>query len=229
MRAFLEPEINKEASTYIEENYEEIKRQVLKFGVHPDKASDLVNDVYISIVMSENEGEGYDFNKSSRGDGITVAQFVYGRLKGYSKNIRYRGDIIDGRNNKDKRVVVVASSCTDTSELERLSSFQKAYALAESEGDVDSIGDILAENSILEELDYCIRCEDRIGFSIVTLLRNIEDIMSSQINKSVFNALRDAVLKDEELAEAFRSVLEFSAKNRDKFNGLLDRIEYRPI
>lgn len=90
--AFIEPVNSREASKFIANNYDEIAQQVRKMGVHPDMVHDVIADVYISINNAEENGEGYDFNYVN--EGITVEEFIYGRLKGYSKNAKYRTDVV---------------------------------------------------------------------------------------------------------------------------------------
>ena len=90
--AFIESGNNREASRFIGENYNEIVNQVRKMGVHPEMVHDIIADVYISINNSEENGEGY--NENYQGRITTIEEFVYGRIKGYSKNAKYRTDVI---------------------------------------------------------------------------------------------------------------------------------------
>ena len=62
----LEPEINRLATTFVEENYERLVTQARKMGVKPELCYDIVHDVYISLQRSENNGEGYDPNKGRK-------------------------------------------------------------------------------------------------------------------------------------------------------------------
>lgn len=85
----LEPNINHLASEYISDNYERIAKYALSL-LHNDKAYDLVNDVYVSILTAENDGDGFELSR-----GKTVEEFVFGRIKGYSKSDTYRSDTIE--------------------------------------------------------------------------------------------------------------------------------------
>lgn len=223
MRAkFLEPEVNREASNYIVKNYEEIVRQIPKFGVHPDKAQDLLNDVYVSIVEAEDEGDGYDMNRATNGDCILVSQFVYGRIKGYSWNTRYRTNVVEMRSNKkdeSKEVIVVAGCASEN--IDELSSFQRAYALASTDTDLDVIE---LETSIVEEIEYCTGFDEIVGMSFLSILKNIDILVSEEINKTILDPLKEAIREHEEFGEAFRNILVYSMKNRQNFERILQTI-----
>ncbi len=96
---------NREASNYLRDNYDDLLKMIRANGIKNDKAEDLLHDVYVSLIESENNGEGFDMEYGSRLDTdddndnkhrlMCVAQFVKGRIKGYCKNNRYRSDIIE--------------------------------------------------------------------------------------------------------------------------------------
>lgn len=102
----IEPTINREASKYIVEHYDEIIKHIKKTDVKDEKAQDLLHDVYISICAAEENGEGFNAEYGSKigenGDYeiniMDVAQFVHGRVKLYAKNNKYRTDIIESSN-----------------------------------------------------------------------------------------------------------------------------------
>lgn len=102
----LEPVINREASSYIIDNYRNLIGIVRSCDVKEEKANDLLHDVYISIVDAEENGEGFDMEYGSRvnEDGeieanlMSVEQFVIGRIKLYAKNNKYRTDVIEATN-----------------------------------------------------------------------------------------------------------------------------------
>lgn len=99
----IEPDINREASDYLKNNYHELIAIVKKTGVKEEKAQDLVHDVFISLVEAESEGNGFDMEFGSRhgnadSDDVNimdVAQFVISRIKNYAKNAKYRTDIVE--------------------------------------------------------------------------------------------------------------------------------------
>ncbi|MBO5389801.1 MAG: hypothetical protein J6A59_17035 [Lachnospiraceae bacterium] len=101
-----EPCTNREASSYIISNYNELISIVRKYDIKDEKAQDLLHDVYISIVDAEDNGEGFDMEFGSRVDTdgnvdfniMDVGQFVIGRIRLYARNPRYRTDIIESVN-----------------------------------------------------------------------------------------------------------------------------------
>lgn len=216
---FLEPTINKEASSYIENNYNEILIQAKKMGVHEDKVGDLVNDVYFSIVQAENEGNGYDFNKGENGTGILVEQFVYGRISRYAKNIKYRTDIVE---KVGKAGFVISSSSSSEDEIDQLSSFQKAFALASKYDDLDFVDE---ELSIREIISYCLSFDSQVNMSMSALFRNIDILGNMEINKSLFDPLKAVISENREFAEAFRNAIEFSMKDKLSFERILNSLE----
>lgn len=96
----VEPEINNEASTYIKDHYTELINYIKQLDIKDEKASDLLHDVFVSIVELENDGDGFnmDFGNTDEKESLSVmdvAQFVKGRIKLYAKNAKYRTDIIE--------------------------------------------------------------------------------------------------------------------------------------
>lgn len=104
--SIIEPMINREASKYIVEHYDDIMKHIRKTDVKDEKAHDLLHDVYISIYEAESNGEGFDMEYGSKIDEngeyemniMDVAQFVHGRVKLYAKNNKYRTDVIENSN-----------------------------------------------------------------------------------------------------------------------------------
>lgn len=102
----LEPVINREASSYIIDNYRNLIGIIKSCDVKEEKANDLLHDVYISIVDAEENGEGFDMEYGSRlnengeveANLMSVEQFVIGRIKLYAKNNKYRTDVIEAAN-----------------------------------------------------------------------------------------------------------------------------------
>lgn len=102
----VEPNINREASNYIINNYGNLLGIIRHCDISIEKANDLLHDVYISIVDAEDNGNGFDTEYGSRvnEDGdvdynlMSVEQFVIGRIKLYAKNTKYRSDIIEAYN-----------------------------------------------------------------------------------------------------------------------------------
>lgn len=247
---FFEPECSKEASKFIEENYEEIVRQTLKMGVHFDKVGDIVGDVYISLVNAEENGDGYNFNYYS--EGITVEGFVYGRIKQYSKNSKYRNDVVqvmrngmlyddikleeekieeisDSHIRRIKRLelqesmkkhqlgTAVYAASSNGEELDKMDSFQKAMSLA---GSYDELGDIEDIVDMQEKIDYCLEFQEQVGVNLITILKNI-DVITSDLNSSIFNKLREVVKYHNEFGDALREIIEFSIRRKATFEELI--------
>lgn len=96
----VEPELNRDASNYIVNNYENIIKYIRKLGIKDEKAHDLLHDVYISVVESENNGNCFDMEYSGEdsqnyGEYMQVSQFVYGRINLYAKNSKYKTSVIE--------------------------------------------------------------------------------------------------------------------------------------
>lgn len=100
----IEPDINREASKFIQDNYTELLTYINKQGII-DKASDLLHDVYISVQEDEDNGEGYDstygleegteFDPQNKSKVISVSKFIYGRVKMYCKNVKYSSSFVE--------------------------------------------------------------------------------------------------------------------------------------
>jgi len=212
---FLEPEVNKEASNFIMDKYSEIIRQTSKMGVHRDKVEDLVHDVLVSIIEAEEEGKGYDSSK-----GILVSEFVYGRIKKYSKNKRYSVRYVEAGGTENDRFTVTASSCSDASDYEDMDQFQRAYAMAATYDELDDIDETL---SIKEKIEYCIGFSEIAGMDILSILKNIK-VFNEKVNASLFNGLKRAIKQHDEFASSLREVLEFSIKNREAFETIMETV-----
>lgn len=227
----VEPEINHLASEFILENYEEIKRQARKMvGVDPFKVEDLVNDVYVSILNSENEGNGFSIDHSREGSIITPSEFVYGRLKLYSKNRRYSIDGCD-RHVSTKRVngenvtVVdfdIAFASPDYSkDVEDMTGMQRAYANASNL--VDDVEMIEDTADLRKNIEFCIDFDKVVGMSFRSLFEHIDEF-SQEIDSSVFDHLREQLKIHDELGEALFNVLSAAVKHRAVFDAVLQSI-----
>lgn len=84
-------EQNTEASTFICNNYDRLIAYVRAFcGKKVADPAEMVHEVWYSIKLSEEMGEGYDPMGGSADGAITVDQFVYGRLKKYCLKAKYK-------------------------------------------------------------------------------------------------------------------------------------------
>lgn len=218
---FKEASGNSYASTYIVENYEKILRKVTQNKwVAPDKVIDLVNDVFISLVRDEKNGLGYDEQGLHK-----LEEFIWGRLKGYSKNPRYRGDIVDCRistkNGETKINMIVVASSSNGEDEENLDSFQISYQNASTLDDIDSVDDKVSLRSILESI---LSYQDKVDFNIVGFLRNLNILSRNDINKSILDRVKLSVYMYRELGEMIKDVLQFASKNRNVYDNILHEV-----
>lgn len=223
----VEPKINHEASTYIVENLNLVIGQARKMvGVDPEKVEDLVQDLIESILRSEARGEGYDVSHSSDNGVITVAEFVFGRLKLYSKNtkyqagasekhVHYRKDENGKANSANVDFEVIAASSSADTDFDALSGVQKSYATAKY---FDCIDDIDNAISLRQDIELCIKFDSIVGISFLNMFKNIEMFANSAFEDSVFEKLRSAMGKYSELREALHSVISASATDRHAFD-----------
>jgi hypothetical protein len=89
----MEVEVNRAASEYISNHYEKLLAFARSKGLDYDRAYDAVDDMLLKLLADEKDGKGFNGNY---GDGeITVEQFVFSRLALYTKNAKYRSDIVE--------------------------------------------------------------------------------------------------------------------------------------
>ena len=217
---FIEPRVNTEASDYFAEHFDEIRRQARKMGIHADFVDDLVADVWQSIREGELNGNGYDVSHSNEGDVITVEEFVYGRIKGYSMNIKYRPEISERRisKNSTRSIEIISASSTDTSELDKLDNFQKAYAMAATYDDIDAIE---AEMSLRSNIEFCMGFDNEIGFNIINLLKNIDAFANIGFNSSLFDKLKEACNYHADFSEAFKDIMGLAISCKPVFESVV--------
>ncbi len=223
--AFIEPKVNKEASTFITEHLEEIRKQVRKMNISIDMVDDIISDVWLSIHEAELRGEGFDVSHSDDGDLITVEEFVYGRIKRYSMNSRYHSDVSERHLSKDRTrsVEVYSASCMDSSDLDNLDAFQKAYALAAS---YDDISDIEAEMSLKSNIELCTDYNNIVGFNVINFFKNIDTInvmLSGKVefNTGIFDRLKDAMAKHPDFCTAFKEVMMMATHKKPVFESIV--------
>lgn len=202
-----EPNRNNLASTYMSENMNSLIKYINKLKV--TSPEDLFQDVFLSILKSEEKGEGYN---QEYGDGtITVAQFVYGRIERYAKNKKF----------SDNKCEVAAS--TSSEEVEDMDSFQKAFAMASVSDTTDDVDEYL---SIRDELEYCVSICDFYNINIRHIVRNMQEIVGAgakALKVAVAN-ISDIVGKDRDFGEVLWSVLNFGSKYQGKLVEMLDEL-----
>lgn len=220
----VEQRINHEATEYFAANYNSILAKAKRIpGVDPSKVEDLVQDVFTSLMASEEAGEGYDISHSWEGSVITVAEFVLGRLKLYSKNQRYHISGCD-RKYKGKRkdeeksdevIFDIAFASPDGSDLEDMSAMQRAYATAHTyEDEIESIDESI---SIRQNIDFCLEFNEVVGFNFLNLFKNLK-AFSANFDASIFDNLREKLRYHDELGEALHAVLEAAINQRRAFD-----------
>ncbi len=231
------------ASEYLVNNYERLKRIVLSKGIKLEKAYDLLNDVYVSLVEDERNNKGYDesYSKNSM-SGITLEQFVTGRVNLYTMNYVYRTDsceegtikvvsvekcrdingrLVSSKKNKVMKVVCRAASSYESEDEDGMSEFQIAYRNANSAN--DEIGRIDANESIREQIDYCIDICSKYDIAICSMFKNLDKIagIMSSAKETVFDRLREVVKYNDEFGNVLKDVLEYSSEHRDIFERII--------
>lgn len=228
----VEPVINREASEYIGSNYQRLISYIIGKGITEDKAYELLQDVILSIIKDEQNGEG--FNPHHFGGDMTVAAFVYGRISGYCKNKKYSNEYsevgssatVDKHGNKTRRsVVIVPASFDERDDSEDKDKYRLALMNASK---YDNTEDIEEEMSIREQIDYCVDiCEIR-GIDILNVLKNISALamMASSISSDTYMAetftkIREIGNEHDEFREAFGQVVKFAGENALLYNKVM--------
>lgn len=213
------PEVNTEASNFMEQNIAEIKSSILRMGVSPDKVNDLFSDVYVSIVEGELQGNGYDGGES----GTDVRQFVFGRLKRYSLNKRYDAKYVEYKSGCS----VVAATPTESDDEDHLTGFQAAYKNAASADDIEAVETGLSAKDAIETcMDFC----HGTSICIENVFRNLESIDEyiskgkNHCSSSIFMELQEINKEHPEFLEAMTTALQFRAQHREEFLEILDSI-----
>lgn len=213
-------EVNPEdmvGSRYIEENYNLLVRVAETLGAAPDKAEDLVTDVYLSIKRKELNGEVYDERRSG-----SVQSYVIGMIKKYCKNERYLRPTFDDD-------VVAVDPSEDIDDLDYYNT-EGAIKLAYIDGikTYDDLDLIIIENDLREDIGYVLQFEDYVeGISLRKVLRiigeNLENLIEN-IDSSIFASLKRVLKHNDELRESFESVVRFAAENPQRYKEVLDAI-----
>lgn len=199
--------VDHDATAYVAEHYQQLVTNSLKMGVDPSKANDLVHDVYLSLDKAENNGDGYNMNYGIKGAIITVEQFVYGRLKRYSLNKRYKTP--SGNPNE-------ISASSTSSELSELNSAQVAYETAQSVDDIEAIENKL---SVEEEAQYILTFQKQVNMDLRWFLKNIQLMATMEFDTSLLGELR-GLIADSDFADALKSVVKFAGTNKADYDAM---------
>lgn len=220
---FMEPVINRDASNFISEHYGELVQKAKEMGVDASKAEDIVQDVTVSILKAEEAGDGYDMSRGNKDDSvISVRQFVFGRLKGYSKNKEYRKPTESSIAKPDGSGYFMNEipSSENSSDLDKLSACQKAYNLA---ADYDSLSDIEDAQAFEEELDYILQFDKVFDYRLSAFLKNIEYFKENIEAMDVGGLLEKVRDFGSDFKEAFTNVVKFSSINFQLYSDCLER------
>ena len=195
-------------TTYITEHYEELLNYATKLLGGNQYAGDLLNDVYISIKRNEDNGEGWDPNKSKFKEFYTAAQWVKSRMVRYSKNEAYHSN---GR----EEVTVGMVGDEEAEEDSAYSAIQQAYANAASYDDLELIE---LEESVMEELKYLINFESDNGVSFRGLFQIIQDGGIENIDTRILDGIKNM---GEDIMEALHDILSFAVQSKERFDVML--------
>lgn len=224
---FFEP-TNNIASEYFIENMDKFRKIAAKQKISESKVDDLISDVFISLIKSERNGEGFDESR-----GISVENFISGRISRYAENRIYKSEFIEnplvkrekGKNKKDQYIQVVAASINDE-DTDELTSFQAAYMNASIYDSKPA--DIENTASVEEQLDYLLDICSLHGVAVANILKNIDrigNLLSSNESYGegleILNPLKNLFTEHDEAKDALESVLEYSEKDRDGLMSLL--------
>lgn len=204
---------NNVASRYIEENYEEIMRKTAYMqGVDPSKVTDLVHDVYISVVSAENNGEGFEIQVDDKVR--SVSDFVYGRIKGYSKNAKYR-------TGSDNVEVAASGTCNADGDLTGCTKEQYVYEMAAS---YDDLEEIEAKMAFSEELNYVLTFQSQVQIDLRMMLKNLGRMAEMTFDSSILADVKSLMHRSEDFAEAMKSVLGMYTKDTVMFEAAVAMI-----
>lgn len=213
-------EVNPEdmvGSRYIEENYPQLVRVAETLGAAPDKASDLVNDVYLSIKRKELNGEVYDERRSG-----SVEGYIVSTIRKYAKNQKYLRPTFDDD-------VVAVDSLEDIDDIDYHNT-EGAVKLAYLDGikTYDDLDMVIIENDLKEDIEYILQFEEHIGdISLRKILHFISGDISLNIegiDNTIFASLKRILKYHDELREAFESVVRFAVENPQRYKEALNAI-----
>ena len=199
------------ATDFVVENYDNMVKTAYSMNVAPDKVHDIVHDVYMSLRRSEENGDGYDETRGANDGCISVAEFVYGRLKGYAYNTKYSASAT--------YKTEVSASCSGD-EMRDMDAAQAALYTAAT---YDPTSELDEELAIAEEIEALVTFASGTELNIKFILKNISYLANTDFDISLLNNLR-TFLKNEEHAELFTSVVTYAGKNPVHYNELVSTI-----
>lgn len=220
-----EIEVNTAGSDFIVKNYATMVTQAMKMGIDPAKANDVVHDVYMSYLKAEANGNGYDMNKGNRDGFITVDQAVYGRLKGYCTNPKYKVATENSSIRNGKEVFKEVACSNSGEDLDTMTSCQKAYSQISSYDDIEAVNEKM---SVAEELDFVVSfAKEFKTISIIHMLKELDFLLEKaedrnySFDTSLFKDLQKA---GAEFLEAFRNIVKLAYQNPTLYKEELNRV-----
>lgn len=256
----IEAEVNHEASEYISTHYRELIKFIKSLSIKEEKANDLLHDVYISVVTAENEGNGFnmEYGSTVNDDGtincrlIDIAQFVYGRIKLYAKNAKYRTDIVESGNNYVNETKVYYESVLDAKGKEILDKDGNIKTVKKVEKTKVPIlvsmvaatpnegGDIVDNNDDFQKAFYTASVSDSTD-NVTDMLSMQEQIdfcvdLCNMHNVNIVNILKNIDILSDMLGDyskkkrvpetVFKKITELATYHDEFRNALVDVIKY---
>lgn len=228
-----EPEIDRQASDFISGHFFELVKAAHKMGVDANKCEDIVQDVTLSILKQEEYGEGYDMNKGNRSEPISPREFVYGRLKMYSKNVKYRKQteapvFVKGADGKAEEQMNIIPSTVMTDDLEQMTKAQRDFVNAQKRflTDDDAVTGVDAVDeaeSIEEQMKYVLSFDRMCNGSISALLKKIDYFKENPDNKEYKDFCNFSNFKAP-FIEALTDIIKFSGTNREKYDAAIKNV-----
>lgn len=219
----VEPKIDKTASEYISKNFKKLVAYVRSIdAVDKNKCEDLVNDVAVSILRGEQFGEGYKmcYMTNEHDTPISVEQFVFGRIKKYANNRKYRKATTSKIMERTTERINLIPADSNTEDLDLMTREQKAYALASTE--VHELDDVDSKESIDEEIDYLLSLDGETGGRLSRLLFKLDDLKqfiknNANCDSNISDVFRVVNCSDD-VKEALTDVIMYSRGREDEIS-----------
>lgn len=202
---------NYEASTYITENYEELLKYATKLLGDSQSAGDLLNDVYMSILTDENNGEGVNPDGSRFKENYTAAQWVKSRMTLYSKNKCYHS-------NGKQEINVGMLGDSEAEDDAAMTAVQQAYFNAAHYDDLEMLE---LEASVQDDMKYLLGFENDLGVNFRGLFQIILDGSIEAVDMGILASIKSM---GEDVLEALQNVLTFGAENKSRFDNMLEAV-----
>ncbi len=233
-------ELSREGSDYINEHYKDLIHYTKSLGISENNAYDLVNDVYLRLYDEESSGGGFNPHYFGEQEEITISQWIYSRIKKYSKNIEYRKDVvesagsamvymkevdIDGEVSYHRERVTYKTMSASFDSVDEDDSLQAAYRIASVSDDLSEIEEMM---SLQEQIEFCVDICNLHEIKIVNVFKNIDrlgELLKSAKNnrqvQKVFSGLTKLAKEHDEFAEALTGVMRVAQNNRTLFDEAL--------